>query len=101
MKKYINFSGCTLLTFLILSGYFISVLFVYLKQNKFLKEKEASKFMGIELIQVPSDISSFDSNIKIFFFYCLKHILILMKIFYLAIIYQINLQEYQNHYNRD
>ena len=65
MKKYINFSGCAILTLLIISANFISGLLVYIRQYKYLKKKEASKFMGIKLIQAPSDISPIDSNIKI------------------------------------
>ena len=64
MKKYINFSGCTLLTFLMFFTNFISGLLVYILQSKNFKEKEASKFMGIELIQAASDISPIHSNIK-------------------------------------
>ena len=70
MKKYINYSGCTLLTFLMFFSNFISGLLVYSRQYKFLKEKEkeASKFMGIELIQTKTEISPIDSDIKIYFF---------------------------------
>ena len=48
---------------------FISGLLVYLYiyNLKYIKEKKASKFMGIELIKAPSNIISPDKNIKIFF----------------------------------
>ena len=65
MKNYIDFSGYTLLNFLMFFANFISGFLVYISQSKYYKEKEASKFMRIELIQTPPDISSIDSNIKI------------------------------------
>ncbi len=67
IKKYYNFSGSTLLTFIMLFSDFISGLIVYLNHMKYLKEKEATKFMGIELIQAPSEITPVDSTIKIAF----------------------------------
>ena len=67
IKKYYNFSGSTLLTFIMLFSDFISGLIVYLNHMKYLKEKEATKFMGIELIQAPSEITPVDSTIKMAF----------------------------------
>ena len=66
MKNYIGFSGSLILTSLMFIADFISGLIVYLYNLKYLKEKEASKFMGIELIQASSNITPPDSNFKIF-----------------------------------
>ena len=64
MKKYFNFSGSTLLSLIMFFSDFISGLIIYLDQMKYLKEKEATKYMGIELIQASSDMSPADSNAK-------------------------------------
>ncbi len=66
MKNYIGFSGSLILTSLMFIADFISGLNVYIYNLKYLKEKEASKFMGIELIQASSNITPPDSNFKIF-----------------------------------
>jgi hypothetical protein len=67
MRKCINFSGSFLLTFIMFFADSISGLLVYLYNLKYIREKKASKFMGIELIKAPSNIISPDKNIKIFF----------------------------------
>ena len=66
MKNHMEFHGSLLLTIIMFIADFISGLIVYLYNLKYLKEKEASKFMGIELIQAPSNIESPDSSFKIF-----------------------------------
>ena len=66
MKNYIKFNGSLFLTSLMFFTDFLSGLMVYLYNLKYLKEKETSKFMGIELIQAPSNIPPPDSSITIF-----------------------------------
>ena len=68
MKNIMEFNGSLLLTSLMFIADFISGLAVYLYNLKYLKEKKASTFMGIELIQAPSNITSPDGFFKIFLF---------------------------------
>ena len=67
IKKYYNFSGSTLLTFIMLFSDFISGLIIYLRHKKYSKEKLSKKFMGIELIQAPTEIKPADSKIQMIF----------------------------------
>ena len=67
MDQVIGFKGSLILTFLMFLGEFIAGLIVYLYQKSFFREKEASKFMGIDLIQARSDILYPDSDYKIYF----------------------------------
>ena len=64
MKKYFNFSGSTLLSLIMFFSDFIGGLIIYLDQMKYLKEKEVTKYMGIELIQASSEMSPADNNAK-------------------------------------
>ena len=66
MKDLIEFYGSLLLTMIIFFADFLSGLIIYLNHLKFLKQKEATKFMGIELIQAPSEIQAPDSKFKIY-----------------------------------
>ena len=66
MKKYAEYHGSLLLTVLMFLADFISGLIAYLYNLKYLREKKASKFMGIELIQASSDIMPPDSCFKIY-----------------------------------
>lgn len=67
MKKYFDFSGDTLLIFLMFFADFLSGLIIYLSHLKFLRKKDtgAYKFMGIELIKNELDMNRPDSNTKI------------------------------------
>ena len=67
MDKVIGLKASLILTFLMFLGEFIAGLIVYLYQKSFFREQEASKFMGIELIQASTDISYPDSDYKICF----------------------------------
>lgn len=64
MKKFFNFSGSTLLSLIMFFSDFMGGLIIYLDQMKYVKEKGATKYMGIELIQASSDMSPADSNAK-------------------------------------
>ena len=75
MKNYIGFSGSLILTSLMFIADFISGLIVYLYNLKYLKEKEASKFMGIVIL-------------KYLYLYFLHLLLILQNIFFHLIIFQ-------------
>ena len=66
MKELTDFNGSLFLTLIMFIADFVGGIIVYSYHLKFLKEKEASKFMGIELIQAPSDISHPDSDRKIY-----------------------------------
>ena len=66
MKNYIEYHGSLILTLIMFIADFISGLLVYLYNLKYLKEKEASKFMGIELIQASSNITPPDNNFKMY-----------------------------------
>ena len=66
MKKYIEYHGSLFLTVIMFIADFISGLIAYLYNLKYLREKKASKFMGIELIQASSSITPPDSCFKIY-----------------------------------
>ena len=65
MKNNFNLSGSILLTFIMFFADFISGLLVYIYHLKYLRRKRATKFMGIELIQAPSEITPLDNDFKI------------------------------------
>ena len=67
MKKKYDYSGSTFLTFIMLFSDFISGLIIYLRHKKHSKEKLSKKFMGIELIQAPTEIKPADSKIQMIF----------------------------------
>ena len=66
MINYFGFYGCLILIILMFLSNSISGLIVYLYHLKYLKEKQITKFMGIELIQAPSNIQPPDGYIKIY-----------------------------------
>jgi len=66
MEIITKFSGSLFLTLIMFIADTIAGLIIYLYHLNFLKEKEASKFMGIELIQAPSEITPPDSTLKIY-----------------------------------
>lgn len=63
----IGFSGSLLLTFLMFFAEFIAGFCLFIYHITFLYRKNTSKFMGIKLIQAPSDIKHPDNIFKIYF----------------------------------
>ena len=66
MINNFEFYGSFILTISMFFADFISGLIVYLYHLKYLKEKETTKFMGIELIKAPSNIQPPDGCFKIY-----------------------------------
>ena len=63
----IGFNGSLLLTFLMFFAEFISGLILFIYQTSFLSKRRKSSFMGIKLIQGPSEIKHPDNCFKIYF----------------------------------
>ena len=63
----IGFSGSLLLTFLMFSAEFVAGFCLYIYQNTFFNSNKKVTFMGIRLIQGPSDIKHPDKFFKIYF----------------------------------
>ena len=66
MDEIFNFGGSLLLTLIMFLSEIISGLILYLSNIVFLHRKQEKSFMGIKLVQAPSNISHPDNNFKIY-----------------------------------